>query len=143
MTARLTHGWIAFLAIAIGIVLMLTGCADKRSVPQTAKVRAAGEVAKSRVRTATAKVQKLKVAVPEPLKADVQSVEDDLVEATAQLEVQTLAVDRLEQDISTLAAAAEKESAHKIRWRRFALWCASLLAVATLYIFRKPLLALL
>ena len=142
MTARLTHGWIAFLAIAIGIVLMLTGCADKRSVPQTAKVRAAGEVAKSRVRTATAKVQKLKVAVPEPLKADVQSVEDDLVEATAQLEVQTLAVDRLEQDISTLAAA-EKERAHKIRWRRFALWCASLLAVATLYIFRKPLLALL
>ena len=133
-----------FILLAIVAVLCLfTGCEGKRRVPQTAKVRAAGEVAKSRVKTATTKVQKLKESVPEPLKADVQSVEDDLVEATAQLEVQTLAVDRLEQDVSTLAAAAEKEHAHKIRWRRFALWCASLLAVATLYIFRKPLLALL
>jgi hypothetical protein len=36
MTARITHGWLAFIAIAIGIVLMLTGCAGKRHGNETA-----------------------------------------------------------------------------------------------------------
>lgn len=121
----------------------LSGCAATARPPTTIAVRVSGEVAKARVRTATAKVQKLKDEVPAELKPVVQSVEDDLVDATAQLEAQTLAVDRLDRDIAKMAERMERETIWRQRWKRAALTLGALLLAAGLWIFRKPLLALL
>jgi outer membrane murein-binding lipoprotein Lpp len=119
----------AWLALAL-----LTGCAGRPATASTVKVRVAGEVAKARVRTATTKVQKLKAEVPVELQPEVQSVEDDLVEATAQLETQTEALEQVQKDIDRQAAEIVKRDAiiaREEKWAKFgkaslyALFCAA------------------
>ena len=103
-------------------LVMLAGCAGKPHTPSTVKVRVAGEVAKAKVKTAAAKVHALKEQVAPELRADVQSVEDDLVEATAKLEEQTGALEQVQKDIERQEAEIVKRDAiiaRNEKWAKF------------------------